>query len=213
MKFTLVPNVACTSNVLSIGVSPSLGIAAAVWTATQAGLIASVRLNCLKHAIRILLEHYPSWELWLVASHRVAQPDNRITRHFGLWKSLQKRGVRIPSGDFLRESSIASESGMRYFGAVCFASDQLEAVCDVLSSESAAIFACDSVSARSIAERLVESGWSQHNTAPPEEILERVCSEGGVVVNVFGEFDDVEIAAAVMGKAELVARLSDSRQL
>lgn len=211
MRFALVSNVASTNGVLSFGVSPSLRIAAAVWITTRIGTLANTRIECLRFALGQVLKHYPNCELWLVAGHRVAQPDNRLTRHFGLWKSLEKRGVAVPTGDFLKEALVSGEDGIRFFSAVRFSPEQVEEVASILASESATIvvFGASHGRNRNRLEELVLRGWASTNTKPPEEVLELICSEGGLVLDIFGEFDDVEIAAAVMGKEELIADLNN----
>lgn len=209
MRFALVHNIGCSNGVLSLGVSPSLKVAAAVWLISRTGTVACARAECLKFAVERFLDHYPNWQLWLVAGHRAVQPDNRITRHFGLWNSLKKRGTSIPTGEYITEVVVPCERGMRCFGAVRFTPDQMDTVCSVLSAESATIVAFDSLHSPNFINELVVRGWSPNSTRPPEEILERVCSAGGAVIGFFGEFDDVEGAAAVMGNIDLVAGLND----
>lgn len=209
MRFALVSNVACANEVLSIGISPSLRIAAAIWIAARISAVANSRVECLKFAIERLLEHYPKWELWLITGHRTVQPDNRLTRHFGLWKSLARRGNDMPTGDFIEETFVPCEGGIRFFGGVKFAPQEVDRVCGILTAEGGAIVALDGAHGRNFLKELVGRGWAQKNTKPPEEILESVCPAGGLVIDLFGEFDDSEIAAAVMGKEELVARLDN----
>jgi len=51
---------------------------------------------------------------------------------------------------------------------------------------------------------LVRHGWPARNTKPPEEIVETICDPFGVVVDTYGEFDDRERFAAVIGQKEIM---------
>lgn len=203
-----IPNVACSNRVLTLGISPTLKVAAAVWIAEQTGAMAKTRLNCLQQAIGNLVGCRPTWGLWLVVGNRTAQPDNKITRYLGLWKSLQKRGGVLPVGNFLPESLVASEHGIRFFGAVGFKLEQIERVSDLMVSESALVVAAEEPSGQKLAQELALKGWSVPHAMPPEEVLELVCARNGVAVSVYGEFDDREVVAAIFGKEELVAQFA-----
>jgi hypothetical protein len=208
MHFAFLPNVAVSNDVLSLPISPSLRISAAVWRDSRTGSIESARLNCLAFALEQVWRHYPNSELWLLASHRGVQPDTKIVRHFGLWKSLEKRGAAAPIGAALCESIVEVEGGVRLFGATTFTTNQLDKVAKVMSCEFGVIVAATDARIRNTLERLVTQGWSQ-GASIPEEIVEAVCPEKGLVVGVFGEFDDGDVAVAVLGEEELTVSLNN----
>ena len=54
---------------------------------------------------------------------------------------------------------------------------------------------------------LVKGGWALRNSKPPEEILEAICDHSGIVVDVFGAFDDQETYAAAIGRREVLTNL------
>ena len=45
------------------------------------------------------------------------------------------------------------------------------------------------------------------NTKPPAGIIDEVCSREGLVVDVYGAFDDPEVLVAAIGKKELLVKL------
>jgi hypothetical protein len=154
-----------------------------------------------------LTASYPSWELWLLAGHRAVQPDNRITRYNGFWKSLKRRRIPLPNGHYLEEGMQSSEGGLRFFGAMHFGLDQLECVHEILMAEQAAIAMVSQAQSATLIPPLIQQGWAVCNTAPPEEILETVCPKSGVVVGVYGEFDDPDVSVGAIGKKEVVERI------
>ena len=210
--FSFVPNVACSNGTLCLGVSPSLGLAAAVWTTPRRDGIEAARHQSLLHAMEGLLCAYPKLQIWLLAGHRVEQPDTRITRYLGLWKSLQRRGLVVPEGRMIEETCVASDNGVRFFGAISIGLRDLERALRIVSNESGAIVAADELASSQIATEAIMRGWPVVGTKPPEEILELVQSAGGFAAYVYGEFDDPCTTAAVFGQPDSVKFLGASRR-
>lgn len=182
---------------------------AGVWTLDVTSSVRDARLQCLEFVARTLLNRHKDWQLWLVCGHSVFQPDNRITRHNGLWTSLRKGGVAVPMGELTAESLQESREGIRAFGAVRVGMDQLAPAHHTMLASQAAIISGVAASVREWAHALVEQKWNLDNTQPPSEILELVCSANGVVIDVYGGFDDPEVYAALFGRRE-VARTVES---
>src|SRR6266850_2636596 len=204
MNYELVEDIARSNQVLALGVSPTLHLAAAVWTLRSTDSVAKTRLACLEHAIGKLMITWPEWQLWLVAGHRTFQPDNRVTRYNSFWKSLERSGISLPKGEYIGEGLQASEEVLRFFGAVRFEPNQLEPVRRIMMSEQAAITFISETQAMRTLPLLVQKGWPARNTKPPEEIVEVVCTQSGLVIDAYGEFDDADIAVAAIGKMELL---------
>ena len=99
---------------LRIGIAPGLHLSAAVWTALRSGPIADARLNCLRFVLAKVVIRRPLWHLWMIVGHKALQPDNRVTRYHGIWKSLKKQGIDLPPADYL-EDILVSEQGVRFF--------------------------------------------------------------------------------------------------
>lgn len=208
-RFFFVPNVAYSNDTLSLAVSAALGLAAAVWMTPRSNGIEAARHESLKNSIERLLLVYPKLQTWLLVGHRTHQPDTRITRHLRLWKSLQKRGLDLPTGQAMEEACVKSESGVRFFGAVRLDLADLGKALRITTQESGAVIVLDETVADRFAAETIAQGWPEHSTIPPEAILEAVCLVGGFVVNVYGEFDDPSIVAAVFGRHDSVKELAD----
>lgn len=209
-RFAFVPNVACSNDTLCLGVSPSLGLGAAVWTTPRTDGIEMARHRSLLHAMERLLRAYPNLQIWLLAGHRVEQPDTRIARYLGLWKSLQRRGLDLPEGRAIDETCVTNENGVRFFGALAIRLRDLEKALKIVSNESGAIVAADELTSGRVAAEAIVHGWPVVSTKPPEEILELVHSAGGFVAYAYGEFDDPSTTAAVFGRPDSVKLLEPS---
>jgi len=134
MRYDLVDDVSRRNDVLVIS-GLERRYAAGVWTTPVEDSLRHARVECLNYAIGDLNTTWPDWALWLIAGHYPVQPDNRITRYYGLWKSLE-RGMSIPQGEGLGESVIKCEGGVRVFGAIRFDISQVEAVHSVMGLDS-----------------------------------------------------------------------------
>lgn len=144
------------------------------------------------------------WQYWLLAGHRPTQPDNRITRYRRLWNSLETAGISLPQGGYLEESLHVGDGGIRFFGAVRFTIDQVEAVHSVMVRTQAAIVFADGSNATSNVPALLKTGWKLTDMSPPEEILGTIVQSLGLVVDVYGDFDDPTVAVAAFGDAHVL---------
>lgn len=207
MRYDFIPDVTAKNEVLSLAISPTLKLAASVWTEKVQDSLITARLACLQHAVEELRDHRPDWVLWFLATQRTVQPDNRITRLRGLWKSLIAAGIDLPQGEFLNESIVATQDGMRTFGALRFELNQLQAVHSTMLVTQAAIAFTPESEGRAKVQLLTEQGWAMRNTKPPEEIVELICDDSGIVIDVYGEFDDCDASVAAFGRKKILIDL------
>lgn len=56
--------------------------------------------------------------------------------------------------------------------------------------------------------RIVQQGWGMTTSKPPEEVLESVCAQAGLVLELYGDFDDPEVSVAAIGKKEVLRTLN-----
>lgn len=207
LRYDFVPDISANNDILSLAVSPSLKLAAGVWTLEVKDSLATAQLKCLDHSLKSLQANMPDWQFCLLAGHKTVQPNNRITRYRGLWKSLAAGGAVLPEGEFGSESVVVQEGGMRVFGAVRFALSQLKAVyCIMLMTQSAIAFARTSATVTKVPQ-LTDQGWAAPNTKPPEEIVEVICDRSGLVIDTYGEFDDRTVSVAAIGQKEVLIGL------
>ena len=204
MRFEFVPDVSAKNEILSLAISPALKLAAGVWTEKAEDSLATARLNCLHYSLGRLKANWPDWEFCLLAGHKPLQPDNRITRYRGLWKSLVARGADLPHGDFVNESVVVVEGGVRAFGAVRFELSQLKAIHSIMLMTQAAITFTTVSAVLTKVPLLTTRGWPLTNTKPPEEIVELVCDQSGIVIDAYGAFDDRDATVAAFGRKEVL---------
>ena len=207
MQYDFLPNVSVKNEVLSLRISAALQLVAGVWTERVEDTLTMARLNCLHHALSRLKENWPDWELCLLAAHKPTQPDNRLTRCRGFWKSLAAGGMELPQGDFIKESIIVVEGGIRGFGAATFELNQLEAIHSIMLTTQAAIAFTTSSAVLTKMPLLITRGWPLKNTKPPEEIVELICDQSGIVIDAYGAFDDREAIVAAIGRKEVLSGL------
>ncbi len=208
MRYDFVQDVSIKNEVFSLAIDPTLKLAAGVWTEAVDDSLETARLNCLHCSLGKLKAIWPDWVFYLLACHRTIQPDNRITRHRGLWKSLVAGGAELPKGEFSKESFLTAEGGMRAFGAVRFEFDQIKAVHSIIQLTQAAIIFTSESSALAKVPTLVARGWATTNTKPPEEIVEIICDQWGITIDAYGEFDDRDACVAAIGRRDVVESLS-----
>lgn len=208
MRYTYVDDVSVKNEVLFVNVDLKPKLAAGTWASKVSGPISQVRINSLREVFRKLSKGMPGWEFWLIGGHGTTQPNNRIVRFNGFWKSLQKANVKIPTGEFLDDTMADCGNGLRFFGAVRLGFDQSENVDAVMRAAQAAVAFLPKVDGAGIVTSLLEKKWRPTNVKPPKEILETICGHSGVVVDTYGEFDDPEVLVAGFGKKEVLADLS-----
>lgn len=195
----------CQGNpVLHFGIRPSLPVSAVIWTARVTDSLLSARRSCLDHALKTIAAFKPRHDFWLVAAHATLQVDNRITRYYGLWKSIRNGGAVTPQGWFTDEFAHHSGSEMRVFGAVRYGPNQLDAIHSVMLAAQAVVVAVPGDASRQIVDKVVREGWPLTRSVVPVEIVDTVCSRSGLVIGVCGSFDDSDVCTyAVCAAHEL----------
>lgn len=208
MRCTYVDNVSVRNDTLFIGVDSAEKYSAVTWASNASGQILQVRVDCLHEVSIKLALARPEWSFWLVGGHSTLQPDSRIVRYNGFWKSLEKANVKIPTGEFLNDTVESDEAGVRFFGAVRLHTDQSASINAVMMAAQAAVVFLPNADGAEIMMSLLEKKWSATNVKPPREILETICGHSGIVVDVYGSFDDPEVLVAGIGRKEVLDDLS-----
>lgn len=204
-----VANVFLENDVLWVpaGVRPlGFQLAGAAWLITGARP-QEAHLQSLGHAVPLVITRLADYEAWLLACHSAWQPDTRVTRHRKLWRSLEARGLVTPSGRQVREGLVESVDGLRFFGALQLGLGSLEPVAAILEEECASHLVALRRQDESVAAALVGSGWARPGVGPSPEVLEAVCSVGGVVFWPIGRFDDRDAGCIALAKPEVIDRV------
>ena len=192
------------NDIIQFNIKPTSLVSAEIWTCSSRGNVSEARFELLKQCASRLLMQNPGWGFWLLAAHKTLQPDNRIVRHHRLWQSLQKRGTVLPAGKILDQGMRAQDNGVRFFGAIEFKLEQLEAVSAVLKTESAVVVAGDPSQIALVIGQLSTNGWKIAPDSVSVDVINALCPSGGLVLAAFGEFDDNDVALAIMGRHELL---------
>jgi hypothetical protein len=203
-RYDFVGNVSHKNNILSLGVSPTLNLAAGVWSTDVTETLQDARLDCLKYSVNELSSHWPNRSFWLLAADKAPRTESRIARHYGFWKGLQNRGIALPEGDFMGEYPLSLADGLRIFSGVRFELSQIVAIHAVMRVTQAAIVFLGEHEAATVVVTMAQRGWPIKNTKPPEEIVEFACSRSGIVIEAYGEFDDQNVAVAAIGEKKLI---------
>ncbi len=184
-------------------------VSAGVWVYRREGALDEARLSCLTHAMGILGPSERKWRPWAMVGHRALQPDNRISRYMAMWKYLSKKGIRFSSSEGM-EVLHECEDGLRFVGAVPVGLSELPAVSAAMMIENAALILIDQGQSRSVVSGVLADPCALTGDRPPFGLLDMVASNSAAVVAVYGEFDDPEIAVAVMGGRETLESLGVS---
>jgi hypothetical protein len=204
-----VESVRAPNDVLVVPSAPS-SLSALIWVSSSKGDLTSCKARLLSLTIDRVRQAYPSARFWLVMGNRRLQPDNRVTRHYGLWKALEKRGLHLPSGEYLSEHCIGSSDGVRFFGAVRLNQYQCTHLTSLLKAESGAILVQQESKGSSQVDSLLSNGWScDDHSNPPTAFLEAAAADQVFVLGTYGEFDDPEVAAAIFGTHVMLSAITD----
>lgn len=188
----------------------SQSLAVAIWSVRVVTTLAQARDECLEYAVNQTVQLLPVHELWLLACHETVQDDSRITRYNAFWNSLQRSGVPIPGGDCRSESIRFLKSGLRAFGAMRIAANELHAAAMVLE-RACGVFACLPAEIPAVTvQKLIDQGWSSGGSKPPAEIIDAISPLDGVALGVFGVFDDIEATVVAVGNQHIMQRFKAS---
>ncbi len=196
-----VKNLALQNDTLSLPVSASLNLSATVFIEKAHERLNDVGLENFERVVQSYLNQESS--LWLLAGHGATQPSSRMVRYFKLWKSLEKRGLKIPIGDRVEECEVAEQGGTRFYGAIRIGADGLSDSYKIIRQERGSCVIITN-EPRSTLISLLKKGWRVPSTNPPEEILDFVSNGKSIAFGIYGEFDDNELAVAAIGNERLI---------
>jgi hypothetical protein len=196
-----VKNVALQNDTLSLPVSASLNLSAVVLIEKAHERLDDIGQQSFERVVQNYLSQ--DFSLWLLVGHGAAQPSSRVVRHLKLWKSLEKRGLDIPSGNRVEEFEVAENGGIRFFGAIRISVDALSDSYRIIRQERGSCVIITN-EPRSTLISVLRKGWRVSPTNPPEEILDLVSNGNSIAFGIYGEFDDSELAVAAIGSERLL---------
>jgi hypothetical protein len=210
LSFTYVPDVSADNSALVLACSgPPLS--AGVWVARRKGAIQEARTACLAHVMAVLAPSEIGWEAWVMVGHRAPQRDNRIGRHTGILKALSRRKIGFSCNNSV-EVVHKYEDGLRSAGGIKVDVSELPAVNAAMMSENAVVILAPRERSQDIAHRLVKTPGVLKGHRPPFGLLDATACDPVAVLAVYGEFDDPEVAVAVIGLSENLKMLGITPQ-
>ncbi|MEM1025099.1 MAG: hypothetical protein AAGJ19_15550 [Myxococcota bacterium] len=156
-----------------------------------------------KHLRRSLPGHHG----WLMIGHGADQPDTRITRYYRLCGSLRVRGIRLPEGRRSKEMLVERRGGLRWFGAIMCDCPDAERIVEVLRTDSGAALLWAPAGSQAAIEQGIELGWRVPDFGPPPELVRLAPQLGGLLMTLFGRFDDPEQGAVAFASPRLLEEL------
>ncbi|MBB1287296.1 hypothetical protein HRH25_23170 [Flavisolibacter sp. BT320] len=210
-KYEWIEDVCSPNDVLFINVGEDCICPSAIaWAIVNKRSIDETRRDAISLALNKVKEMLPDWEKWLIVSNKALQPDTKIVRHLGLWKSIERRSIKFNSGERTEETLVLTKNGLKFIGAIKWNDHEFDDVLALMREEYAIIALVPQMATNS-SKNIIQNlqGYSGDNIV--SKIIQSVCLENGVALSVFGEFDDPEIVVALISdKKNLTEFLSES---
>jgi hypothetical protein len=150
-----------------------------------------------------LFESLPGYSVWLLFGNSCDQEDNRIIRHFGLWKAVNGQDFVATAPRSIVENCLKTSGGVRFFAAVELNGDSPSPV-RYLHNEPVATIVAIPRSAEAILSSLVNHGWTSARYGPSLEILATVCGADGIVLRQAGDFDERHCGIVLFGRPAIL---------
>lgn len=183
-------------------------LSAGVWTTLREDRMDVTRVACLSHVLDLLCVRNPTWERWVIVGHGAMQPRTAVVKRDGIRGYLRRQEIQFSSDEFM-EQEHEYEGGVRFVGATQWERFEIEAVNSCMMDDDAVIILAERDIARVFATRAITKeakAWvvPRRQRSPPLGVLNLAAREPVIVVDVYGEFDDREVAVAAIGRYEFL---------
>jgi len=146
--------------------------------------------GCVEYARDLFLSRIGLWTWWLFAC--VCEEDSRVNRHQGLWKRLAKQGLSLPQ-QVSTETTVSKDAAhICIFGATGTEAPDILRFRSVVTPASRSFLALLPQHKTPPVDLVIAAGWERGISDLEElrDIAIVVSKQGGVLLRVFGEFDD-----------------------
>lgn len=193
-----------------IGKPADLAIAGAAWIMSGQPVSRAHQLT-MQQATSLVLSKLPGYALFLLAGHKVSEPNSRITRYRNrkLWGALTARHLELPRGQDFGEYPVGDNDSQHYFGAIQLEAGTLDAALAIMQAESLSHLVAISMERGAIVADLIRHGWKESPIGPSRDVLKAVCSSEGVLFWPVGAFDDPEAGAVAFATPAILAHILD----
>lgn len=132
----------------------------------------------------------------LISGHSAWVPATRINEHKKYFKGLNGRFKGWATRDDAMEVTVHQDGKLRYFSGVGLRHEDLQNALELMEQDQMAglVFGCDQQSL----SRVLMAGWESVYPVD-EELLERVCNTGAILLKKVGRFDEQEIGFMALG--------------
>lgn len=163
--------------------------------------------SCLLHAWTSIFRHGPPLKCWLNAC--VRQENTRIARHQGLWKTLVKQGLPrtvLSTAEVMVEND---DNTLGFYGAIGVDGEWMQVFRPVVTAASRSFLTLLPRDDSAQVELLIGTGWRRGLVQAEElsQIATIVAMQGGVLLRLFGEFDDREAGVDCIMNPELYRQI------
>lgn len=197
ISFRYVPDVSIDNDSLVLRTT-STPLSAGVWICKCERTLEEARLSCLAHAFSVLAPLENGWEVWTMVGHRATQPDSRIVRYMGIWKSLSRRSIRFSDNEAM-EVLHEYEDGVGFVGGVRVGSSDVAATNAAMMGENAVVILVRQQESQSVISDIMTDPAALRGPRSPFGLLDSIARNHVVVLAVYGEFDDPEATVAAIG--------------
>jgi hypothetical protein len=127
-----------------------------------------------------------------------------------LWRGLSSRGFKPSARPALETSLDISDGSLCFYGAAELEREKVEDLRMIVTPASQSFLTWMPSEAIPDVDRMVSAGWNRGLSDPPElaKIANVISTQGGIVLRLFGEFDDRENGVDCIMNAENYALLS-----
>jgi hypothetical protein len=163
---------------------------------------------CARRACSMIAIGLPSYRPWLCASD--CGMNNRISQHRGLWRGLATRGFR-PAMRHTPETSLEIDDGsLGFYGAAELEQEKVEGLRPIVTPASRSFLSWMPPLTVPDVDGMVAAGWNRGLSDLRElaRIARVLSAQDGIVLRLFGEFDDRETGVDCIMNAESYALLS-----
>jgi hypothetical protein len=179
-------------------------VSALSWTCPAVDSLDSAHELCLRNALTALRRVLPSYQCWMIVTNRAVQPDTRISRYNGLWRSLANLGVQGTFREAMPETVQELDSGLRFFSALRVEEEDISLVRSIQSNAQTILVSYPSLIAPKLVQRMTHVGWTALERWPALGFIDMIVNTGGLLIEPFGEFDDDEAAIAVIARRDVI---------
>lgn len=187
---------------------PDLAAITFMLTANLGDDRADLTWACVRHACSMIVRRLPSYSPWLCASN--CGENNRITQHCALWRGLAARGFK-PTVQHTPERSLEIGDGsLCFYGAAELEREKVEGLRPIVTPASRSFLSWMPSTAVPDIDGMVTAGWNRGLSDLREltAVARGLSNQGGIVLRLFGEFDDRETGVDCIMNAENYALLS-----